>query len=174
VVVSNLRGARAWCAPAHAGVPARPLVGKDLSREAYDESLAHARWSTRPTRRPGRVSCGSYPPSSCPAVQGRILNIHPSLLPSYPCPRTPTVSCSAPFDAPSLLHCTFVTFDLDAGPAVLHTAFLCARTTPSSRWPRESRRQHLILSSRCRLVRRRSLATENGAACLMDSVSRSP
>jgi phosphoribosylglycinamide formyltransferase-1 len=118
VVVSNRASARGLVRARDAGVPARHLGGKDVPREAYDEALAKLLAEHAPDL---LVLAGFMRILSAPFVeryQGRMLNIHPSLLPAYPGLDTHR----RVLEAGERWHGAtvhFVTVALDAGPAVI-------------------------------------------------------
>jgi phosphoribosylglycinamide formyltransferase-1 len=101
-----------------AGVPARHLGGKGVTREAYDEALAAllAEYSPHLIVLAGFMRI--FSPAFVARFEGRILNIHPSLLPAYPGLETHR----RVLEAGERWHGAtvhFVTVDLDAGPPVL-------------------------------------------------------
>jgi phosphoribosylglycinamide formyltransferase-1 len=117
-VVSDRAAARGLVRARDAGVPTRHLGGKGMAREAYDAALATLLKGYAPDLlvlagfmrilSPGFVAC----------FEDRILNIHPSLLPSYPGLDTHrrVLTAGEPWHG-ATVH--FVTADLDAGPPVL-------------------------------------------------------
>jgi phosphoribosylglycinamide formyltransferase-1 len=118
VVVSNRAAARGLERARDAGVPARHLGGKDFTREAYDEALATLLAEYAPSLLVLAGFMRILSPKFVAHFEGRILNIHPSLLPSYPGLDTHR----RVLEAGERWHGAtvhFVTVDLDAGPAVL-------------------------------------------------------
>jgi len=118
VVVSNRAAARGLVRARDAGVPARHLGGKDITREAYDEALAALLTEYSPDLLVLAGFMRIFSPGFVARFEGRILNIHPSLLPSYPGLDTHR----RVLEAGERWHGAtvhFVTVDLDAGPAVL-------------------------------------------------------
>jgi phosphoribosylglycinamide formyltransferase-1 len=66
--------------------------------------------------------------------EGRLLNIHPSLLPAFPGLHTHRRALEAGCKlAGATVH--FVTPELDHGPIVMQAWCRCARATRAQRWP---------------------------------------
>ena len=84
VVVSNRAAARGLVRARDANVPARHLGGKNVTRDAYDTALA----ALLDEYSPDVVVLAGFMRILSPAFvdkfAGRMLNIHPSLLPEYP------------------------------------------------------------------------------------------
>jgi phosphoribosylglycinamide formyltransferase 1 len=118
VVVSNRAAARGLIRARDAGVPARHLGGKDMTREAYDAALSALLADYSPDLLVLAGFMRILSPGFADAYAGRLLNIHPSLLPAYPGLDTHR----RVLDAGERWHGAtvhFVTSELDAGPAVL-------------------------------------------------------
>jgi phosphoribosylglycinamide formyltransferase-1 len=118
VVVSNRAAARGLVRAKDAGVPARHLGGKDVAREAYDAALATLLAGYSPDLLVLAGFMRILSPEFVARFAGRILNIHPSLLPSYPGLDTHR----RVLEARERWHGAtvhFVTAELDAGPPVL-------------------------------------------------------
>jgi phosphoribosylglycinamide formyltransferase-1 len=118
VVVSNRAAARGLGRARDAGVPARHLGGRDVTREAYDEALATLLAEYAPNLLVLAGFMRILSPRFVERFEGRILNIHPSLLPSYPGLDTHR----RVLEAGERWHGAtvhFVTADLDAGPPAL-------------------------------------------------------
>ncbi len=83
-VVSNVPDAAGLARARDFGLPAIPLPSKGVERAAYDAQLLDA---LRPYD-PGLVCLAGFmrilTPSFLSAYRGRVLNIHPALLPSFP------------------------------------------------------------------------------------------
>ncbi len=118
VVVSNRAMARGLVRARDAGVPARHLGGKDLSREVYDDALAALLAEYSPDLLVLAGFMRIFSSGFVARFEGRILNIHPSLLPSYPGLDTHRHVLEAG-DRWHGATVHFVTVELDAGPAVL-------------------------------------------------------
>jgi phosphoribosylglycinamide formyltransferase-1 len=166
VVVSNRAAARGLVRARDAGVPARHLGGKDLSREAYDEALGAllAEYSPDLVVLAGFMRILS--PKFVAHFQGRILNIHPSLLPSYPGLDTHRrVLEAGERRHGATVH--FVTVDLDAGPAVLQYRLpVRADDTVESLATRVHIGEHLILPRAVEWFVGGRLRLENGSVML--------
>ncbi len=121
LVVSNREGAPGVDRARARGIPARVIPSKGLEREAYDRQVAAALDEARVEL----VCLAGYmrllSPFFVAHFPGRILNIHPSLLPAFP---------GLEAQRQALEHgvkwtgCTvhFVDENLDAGPIILQTA----------------------------------------------------
>jgi phosphoribosylglycinamide formyltransferase 1 len=121
LVVSNREGAPGVERARGRGIPARVIPSKGLEREAYDRQVAAALDEARVEL----VCLAGYmrllSPFFVAHFPGRILNIHPSLLPAFP---------GLEAQRQALEHgvkwtgCTvhFVDENLDAGPIILQTA----------------------------------------------------
>src|SRR5690606_3019199 len=101
-----------------AGIPAEHLGGKGVERAAYDAALAEllARYAPDLIVLAGFMRI--FTPEFVARYEGRMLNIHPSLLPAYPGLDTHRRA----LDAGEAWHGAtvhFVTADLDAGPAIV-------------------------------------------------------
>jgi phosphoribosylglycinamide formyltransferase 1 len=118
VVVSNRAAARGLDRAREAAVPARHLGGKGVAREAYDAALAALLAEYSPELLVLAGFMRIFSPGFVARFAGCILNIHPSLLPSYPGLDTHR----RVLEAGERWHGAtvhFVTAELDAGPAVL-------------------------------------------------------
>lgn len=118
VVVSNRGAARGLERARTAGIPAEHLGGKGVERAAYDAALAEllARYAPDLIVLAGFMRI--FTPEFVARYEGRMLNIHPSLLPAYPGLDTHRRA----LDAGEAWHGAtvhFVTADLDAGPAIV-------------------------------------------------------
>jgi phosphoribosylglycinamide formyltransferase 1 len=120
-VISDKVGAAGLTAASGLGIPARALpAGKAMAREAYDLGLAAAIEERSPAL---VVLAGFMRILSAPFVQrfaGRILNIHPSLLPKYPGLHTHRRAIEArDTEHGATVH--FVTEQLDGGPRIIQS-----------------------------------------------------
>jgi len=145
VVVSNRAAARGLVRARDAGVAARHLGGKDISREAYDDALASLLAEYSPDLLVLAGFMRIFSASFIARFAGRILNIHPSLLPAYPGLDTHRRA----LDAGEHWHGAtvhFVTVELDAGPAALQYRLrVRAGDTVESLTARVHVGEHLIL-----------------------------
>jgi len=121
-VISNVAGAGGLDIAAKRGIPAKVVKHGDYpTREAFEEVLAAEvdRFAPKLVAHAGfmRIVTAGY----VNRYAGRMLNIHPSLLPSFTGLRTHERALAA---GVKLHGCTvhFVTADLDAGPIVAQAA----------------------------------------------------
>jgi phosphoribosylglycinamide formyltransferase-1 len=121
-VISNVPGAAGLAIADKRGVPSRVVPHKDYaSREAFDEALAQAidRFSPRLVALAGFMRV--LTPAFVQRYGGRMLNIHPSLLPAFPGLHTHERALA---EGVKVHGCSvhFVTADLDHGPIVAQAA----------------------------------------------------
>lgn len=120
-VISDQADAAGLAAARRLGIAARALPArKAMAREAYDLGLAAAIEERSPAL---VVLAGFMRILSAPFVQrfaGRILNIHPSLLPKYPGLNTHRRAIEA-HDAEHGATVHFVTEQLDGGPRIIQS-----------------------------------------------------
>jgi phosphoribosylglycinamide formyltransferase 1 len=100
------------------GVEAQALIPKTADRAAYDRELIDAIGSCSPSLIVLAGFMRILSPQFTTQFAGRILNIHPSLLPKYPGLHTHRRALEAR-DAEHGATVHFVTEQLDGGPAVL-------------------------------------------------------
>jgi formyltetrahydrofolate-dependent phosphoribosylglycinamide formyltransferase len=118
LVVSNVAGAGGLDHAAAAGIPTATLASKGRTREAFEAELD----ATLRAAGIGLVCLAGFMrilmPGFVRAWAGRMINIHPSLLPAYPGLET---HARALVDGVSVHGCTvhWVTPELDAGPAIV-------------------------------------------------------
>ena len=121
-VISNVAGAKGLEAAAARGVPTRTVEHRRFaSREAFDAALAAAIDQFRPRLVALAGFMRVLTPGFVERYRGRLLNIHPSLLPEFPGLDTHRRVLAAG----SKRHgCTvhFVTAELDQGPIVVQAA----------------------------------------------------
>ena len=166
VVVSNRAAARGLERARNAGVPARHLGGKDIGREAYDEALAALLGEYSPALLVLAGFMRILSPAFVTRFEGRILNIHPSLLPSYPGLDTHRrVLGAGERWHGATVH--FVTVDLDAGPGVLQYRLpVHADDTVESLTARVHVGEHFILPRAVEWFVGGRLRLENGSVML--------
>ena len=166
VVVSNRSAARGLVRARDAGVPARHLGGKDVPREVYDEALAALLAEYSPNLLVLAGFMRIFSSGFVARFEGRILNIHPSLLPSYPGLDTHR----RVLEAGERWHGAtvhFVTVDLDAGPAVLQYRLpVRAEDTVESLTARVHVGEHFILPRAVEWFVGGRLRLENGSVML--------
>jgi len=152
VVVSNREGAPGIEKAAARGLDARVIPSKGLEREAYDRQVA----AVLQEKGVVLVCLAGYmrllSPFFIAAFPGRILNIHPSLLPAFPGleSQRQALEHGAKFSG-----CTvhFVDENLDAGPIVLQAIVpIEDADTPEMLSERVLREEHRIYSEAVRIV----------------------
>jgi phosphoribosylglycinamide formyltransferase-1 len=121
-VISNRADAAGLGFAAVQGIATNVVAHSDYpTRDAFDEALARAIDATAPTLVVLAGFMRVLGPAFVRRYQGRMLNIHPSLLPSYPGLHTHRRALA---DGVRIHGCTvhFVTNDLDHGPIVAQGA----------------------------------------------------
>jgi phosphoribosylglycinamide formyltransferase-1 len=122
VVISNDPGARALSVARRHGVEALALSSKGIPREDYDAKLAEVLGSHGVGPERGLVLLAGFmrilSKRFVDAYQGRIMNIHPSLLPAFPGVRAQQQAIS---HGVKVAGCTvhFVVPEVDAGPIIV-------------------------------------------------------
>ena len=152
VVISNRESAPGIDRAAARGLDARTIPSQGLEREAYDRQVA----AVLQEKQVDLVCLAGYmrllSPFFVAAFPGRILNIHPSLLPAFPGleSQRQALEHGAKFSG-----CTvhFVDENLDAGPIVLQAIVpIEDADTPETLSERVLREEHRIYSEAVRLV----------------------
>jgi phosphoribosylglycinamide formyltransferase 1 len=121
VVISNKQGAPGLERAAARNIPARAIPSKGLEREAYDRQVA----AVLHEYKVDLICLAGYmrllSPYFVAAFPQRILNIHPSLLPSFPGLESQKQALDY---GVKFAGCTvhFVDENLDAGPIILQSA----------------------------------------------------
>src|SRR5580692_1770568 len=121
VVISNREGAPGIARAIERGIPAKVIPSKGLEREAYDRQVA----AVLGEYKVDLVCLAGYmrllSPLFVAAFPQRILNIHPSLLPSFPGLESQKQALDY---GVKFAGCTvhFVDENLDAGPIILQSA----------------------------------------------------
>ncbi len=121
-VISNVAAAKGLEVARRRGVATGVLSHKDFaSREAFDDALAQAIDSYSPRLVALAGFMRVLTPAFVSRFAGRLMNIHPSLLPAFPGLDTHSRALAA---GVKLHGCTvhFVTADLDHGPIVIQAA----------------------------------------------------
>lgn len=121
-VISNVAGAAGLALAARRGIPTRVVPHRDFgSREAFDEALAREidAFSPRLVALAGFMRI--LTPGFVARYAGRLVNIHPSLLPAFPGLDTHARALAA---GVKVHGCTvhFVTASLDHGPIIIQAA----------------------------------------------------
>jgi phosphoribosylglycinamide formyltransferase-1 len=152
VVISNREGAPGLERARARGIEARPIPSKGLEREAYDKLVIAA----LEEKKIDLVCLAGYmrllSPQFVAAFRGRILNIHPSLLPAFPGleSQRQALEHGAKF-AGCTVH--FVDENLDAGPIVLQAVVpIEDRDTPETLSERILREEHRVYTEAVRIV----------------------
>jgi phosphoribosylglycinamide formyltransferase-1 len=152
VVISNREGAPGLERARARGIEARPIPSQGLEREAYDKLVMAA----LEEKKIDLVCLAGYmrllSPQFVAAFRGRILNIHPSLLPAFPGleSQRQALEHGAKF-AGCTVH--FVDENLDAGPIVLQAVVpIEDRDTPETLSERILREEHRIYTEAVRIV----------------------
>jgi phosphoribosylglycinamide formyltransferase-1 len=166
VVVSNRAAARGLVRARNAGVPARHLGGKNMTREAYDEALAALLAEYSPDLLVLAGFMRIFSPGFVARYAGRILNVHPSLLPSYPGLDTHRRVLEAG-EAWHGATVHFVTAELDAGPPIIQYRLPVGHgDTVESLTARVHVGEHLILPRAVEWFAAGRLRLENGSVML--------
>jgi len=144
-VISNVAGAKGLDAAAARGVSTRTVEHRKFaSREAFDAALAAAVDEFRPRLVALAGFMRVLTPGFVERYRGRLLNIHPSLLPDFPGLHTHERALQAGVRRHG---CTvhFVTAELDHGPIVIQAAVPVREgDTPQTLAARVLRQEHVI------------------------------
>lgn len=162
-VISNVAGAGGLAIAAKRGVPTLVVKHGDFpTREAFEGVLAREidRFSPRLVAHAGfmRIVTATY----VDHYKGRALNIHPSLLPSFPGLRTHERALAA---GVKVHGCTvhIVTAELDAGPIVLQAAVPVRPDDTADRLAaRVLKQEHIIYPRAARWFLDGRLVVDNG------------
>jgi len=172
IVISNRENAAGIEKALARGIPAQVIPSRGLEREAYDKLVIAA----LEEKKVDLVCLAGYmrllSPAFVAAYRGRILNIHPSLLPAFPGleSQRQALEHGAKFSG-----CTvhFVDENLDAGPIILQAAVPIrdddTAETLSARVLKEEHRIYteavrIVLEGRYRMDGRRVLITSGESA----------
>jgi len=152
IVLSNREGAPGIERARARKIDARAIPSKGLEREAYDKLVVAALQE----KEVDLVCLAGYmrllSPQFVAAFRGRILNIHPSLLPAFPGleSQRQALEHGAKF-AGCTVH--FVDENLDAGPIVMQAVVpIEDRDTPETLSQRILREEHRIYTEAVRIV----------------------
>jgi phosphoribosylglycinamide formyltransferase-1 len=144
-VISNRAGAGGLAAAAARSVATRVVEHRNFpSREAFDEALAREIDCFSPKLVALAGFMRILTPGFVERYEGRMLNIHPSLLPAFPGLDTHERAIA---EGARLHGCTvhFVTKDLDHGPIVIQAQVpVRAGDTPGSLAARVLQQEHVI------------------------------
>jgi phosphoribosylglycinamide formyltransferase-1 len=168
-VISNRPGVRGLERAAQAGIPTRVLDHREYpDRAAFDAALADAVAGFEPDlvilagfmRILGGGFVGRF--------AGRLLNIHPSLLPKYPGLHTHQRAIEAG-DAEAGASVHFVTEELDGGPVILQARVpILPGDTPETLAARVLVEEHRVYPLAARLFAQGRLRLDDGRALLDD------
>jgi phosphoribosylglycinamide formyltransferase 1 len=152
VVISNRENAPGIEKARARGIPAQVIPSRGLERELYDKLVIAA----LEEKKVDLVCLAGYmrllSPAFVAAFRGRILNIHPSLLPAFPGleSQRQAIEHGAKFSG-----CTvhFVDENLDAGPIILQAAVpIRDDDTPETLSDRVLKEEHRIYTEAVRIV----------------------
>ena len=166
-VISNVADAHGLTRAERAGVPTAVIEHRNFAdRGAFDATLAE----TIETFAPDLVLLAGFMRILSAAFvqrfEGRILNIHPSLLPKYPGLDTHRRALEAG-DSEHGVTVHFVTAELDGGPPVLQARVpVLAGDTPDCLAARVLEVEHRIYPAAVRLITEGRLAWRDGGAWL--------
>ncbi|MGE5649831.1 phosphoribosylglycinamide formyltransferase [Noviherbaspirillum sp. UKPF54] len=169
-VISNRADAEGLAFAAENGIPTAVVVSKGLSREAFDAALQEQidRFA------PDLVVLAGFMRILTPAFvehyTGRMLNIHPSLLPSFPGLATHSQALAAGVKVHgATVH--FVTAELDHGPIVAQAAVAVhPGDTEDTLAERVLVQEHLIYPRAVRWFVEGRLAIDNGLVRVQEEV----
>jgi phosphoribosylglycinamide formyltransferase 1 len=152
IVISNREGAQGLLRAAERGIPARVIPSKGVEREAYDRLVVAALNEARVDLVCLAGFMRLLSPHFVAAFRGRILNIHPSLLPAFPGleAQRQALDYGVKFTG-----CTvhFVDENLDAGPIVVQAIVpVKAGDTEETLAARVLSEEHRIYTEAVRLV----------------------
>lgn len=162
-VISNVAGAGGLAIASKLGIPTKVISHKDFSsRDAFDDALAKEidRFAPKLVALAGFMRV--LTPGFVQRYAGRLINIHPSLLPAFPGLETHRRALAEGV----ILHgCTvhFVTTDLDHGPIVAQAAVPVRRDdTEVSLAARVLKQEHIVYPRAIRWFLDGKLVMENG------------
>jgi phosphoribosylglycinamide formyltransferase 1 len=162
-VISNVAGAGGLAIASKLGIPTKVISHKDFSsRDAFDDALAKEidRFAPKLVALAGFMRV--LTPGFVQRYAGRLINIHPSLLPAFPGLETHRRALAEGV----ILHgCTvhFVTTDLDRGPIVAQAAVPVRRDdTEVSLAARVLKQEHIVYPRAIRWFLDGKLVMENG------------
>jgi phosphoribosylglycinamide formyltransferase-1 len=164
LVISNIDGAYGLVRAETAGIPTRIIPHKGKTREDFDAELDAA------LREAGvEVVCLAgfmriLSDGFARAWEGKLLNIHPSLLPAYKGTQVhERVIAAGEKQSGASVH--FVVPELDAGPVINQaTVPVLATDTPETLAARVLEAEHRLYPTALRLVSEGRVRLENGAA----------
>ena len=168
-VISNVAGAKGLDSAAAKGVATRVVEHKRFpTREAFDAALAAAIDEFRPRLVVLAGFMRILTPGFVERYRGRMMNIHPSLLPDFPGLRTHERALQAGVRRHGCsVH--FVTAELDHGPIVIQAAVPVRESdTPETLAARVLRQEHVIYPRAVRWFLDGDLVIEDGRVRVKD------
>ncbi|KUJ72171.1 phosphoribosylglycinamide formyltransferase [Thiomicrospira sp. WB1] len=175
VVVSNNPNAEGLEIAQYEGISTEVVDNKDYDeREQYDQALIDtlAPYSVSAVIMAGfmRILTKSF----IDAYEGRMLNIHPSLLPKYPGLHTHERALEAG-DSEHGLSIHFVTEELDGGPLVLQASLpVTDEDTADTLKERVQKMEHEAYPLAVNLLARGDFSYQNHQACFRDQPLKGP
>ena len=168
-VISNVPGAAGLAIASARGIATRTVPHRDFaSREAFDRALAQEIDAFSPKLVALAGFMRVLTPGFVQRYAGRLLNIHPSLLPAYAGLNTHERALA---DGVKLHGCTvhFVTADLDHGPIVIQAAIALRRgDTAISLAARVLAQEHIVYPRAVRWFLDGKLVIESGVVHVKD------
>lgn len=144
-VISNVAGAGGLAIAARHGAAARVVAHRDFaSREEFEDALGREIDAHSPRLLALAGFMRLLTPAFVQRYAGRLLNIHPSLLPAFPGLHTHERALAA---GVKVHGCTvhFVTAELDSGPIVIQAAVpVLARDTADTLAARVLEQEHIV------------------------------
>jgi phosphoribosylglycinamide formyltransferase-1 len=174
-VISNVAGAKGLELAAARGIPTRVVEHRRFpTRVAFDAALADAIEEFRPRLIALAGFMRVLTPGFVETYRGRLLNIHPSLLPAFPGLDTHRRA----LEAGAKQHgCTvhFVTAELDHGPIVIQAKVPVRQSdTPQTLAARVLEQEHVIYPRAVRWFIDGRLVIEGGKVRVKGSNTRNP
>ena len=173
-VISNRPDAAGLATAEHAGIPVRALDHKGFAgREAFDAALVECIDAFKPDLVVLAGFMRILTPDFVRHYEGRLLNIHPSLLPSFPGLHTHERALE---EGVRIHGCTvhFVTAELDHGPVVIQAAVpVLPDDTEATLAARVLRQEHQIYPQAVRWFAEDRLSIEAGRVRVAGGVQES-
>ncbi|WP_461481781.1 phosphoribosylglycinamide formyltransferase [Porticoccus sp.] len=166
-VISNNPGVLGLERAEKAGIPTQVINHRDFAdRESFDAALAEVVESHRPNLVLLAGFMRILTPAFVEQFEGRMMNIHPSLLPNYPGLHTHQRALDAGDSiAGATVH--FVTHELDGGPAIIRAEVpILADDDAATLAERVFEQEHLIYPLAVRWFCQGRLALINNRACM--------
>jgi phosphoribosylglycinamide formyltransferase-1 len=152
IVISNREGAPGIARATERGIPVKVIPSKGLEREAYDRLAVAALTDAKVDLVCLAGFMRLLSPYFVAAFRGRILNIHPSLLPAFPGleAQRQALEYGVRYSGCSV---HFVDENLDAGPVVLQAVVpVMDSDTPDTLAARILKEEHRVYTEAVRIV----------------------